>query len=205
MLNLSPTRRRAERAEAYVARYAFPPSLMRRVAAAHPELRPDELRRVEEGLREWLICCIHRRGALLGMPSQAVDWAWHEFILNTPAYHEFCRRAYGEYLHHLPESDMSVSMGQGLEETVLAWDRSAAREKREAPSLWNLDEGLGLEDPTGVSPELAARARRAARDANRHGRRGSESWMYMAAGADGHGGGDGGGGGCGGGGCGGGG
>ena len=104
----------------------LPRSVMAKVARAHPELKDSQLAAVELGLREWLICCAHACGDQLGMPSRAVDWAWHELILNTPAYHALCRAAFGRYLHHVPESDLGLSMGAALHETVRAWDRSEA-------------------------------------------------------------------------------
>jgi len=152
-------RRRRHRAEALIREYALPPSVKRKVSAAHPELRPDDLAAVETGLREWLICCAHRDGEQLGMPSAAVDWAWHEFILHTPAYHAFCRRAFGEYLHHVPEADMDVPMRDGLWATVRAWDRSEAGRAGRQPSLWDLDASLGLPEPIGV-PDFERRAAR---------------------------------------------
>jgi hypothetical protein len=199
MLSL-PRNGRARRGEAFIRSYMFPRSVMRKVAAAHPELGPTELEAVERGLREWLICCAHRDGEQLGMPSAAVDWAWHEFILNTPAYHAFCRRAYGEYLHHVPEADMAVSMRTGLQATVRAWDRSTAGRTGEEPTLWDLDDRLELDEPIGVtSADL-----RSARHASPARRR---AWHHRDAGygamvVGGHGG-HADGGGCGGGGCGG--
>lgn len=35
-------------------------------------------------------------------PSYIVDLAWHEFILFTRYYHEFCQQYYGRYIHHTP-------------------------------------------------------------------------------------------------------
>ncbi|MEZ5704052.1 MAG: hypothetical protein R3E56_01155 [Burkholderiaceae bacterium] len=35
-------------------------------------------------------------------PSQAVDELWHEFILHTKSYERFCRKAFGQFLHHTP-------------------------------------------------------------------------------------------------------
>jgi hypothetical protein len=32
-----------------------------------------------------------------------VDNMWHNFILYTKDYHEFCQRFFGEYLHHQPD------------------------------------------------------------------------------------------------------
>ena len=174
---------------------------MAKVARAHPELQNSQLAAVELGLREWLICCAHAGGDQLGMPSRAVDWAWHELILNTPAYHALCRAAFGRYLHHVPESDLGLSMGAAMHETVRAWDRSEAGRAGQEPSLWELDEQLGVAEPIGVTPS-ALRSARADSPPDRPGRDGRRrgtahpGWFAM-------GGGDGGGGGCGGGGCGG--
>jgi hypothetical protein len=35
-------------------------------------------------------------------PLAILDEMWHTFILYTPDYHEFCRRYFGRYLHHMP-------------------------------------------------------------------------------------------------------
>ncbi len=40
------------------------------------------------------------------MPSQVVDDAWHEFILFTRAYQQYCNKALGRYLHHTPAEAM---------------------------------------------------------------------------------------------------
>lgn len=39
--------------------------------------------------------------------TQIVDDAWHAFILDTPAYAEFCRDALGRFLHHRPAEAMT--------------------------------------------------------------------------------------------------
>ncbi|NKE56056.1 hypothetical protein FXN61_04115 [Lentzea sp. PSKA42] len=36
-------------------------------------------------------------------PSKQVDLGWHQFILNTHDYAEFCDRAAGRFIHHVPE------------------------------------------------------------------------------------------------------
>ena len=38
----------------------------------------------------------------VGMVSVDVDAVWHQFILFTPQYHEFCDEFVGHYLHHVP-------------------------------------------------------------------------------------------------------
>ncbi|MBL7960491.1 hypothetical protein JNL27_09670 [bacterium] len=35
-------------------------------------------------------------------PSLSIDYAWHEFILCTKAYTDFCQNHFGKYIHHHP-------------------------------------------------------------------------------------------------------
>ncbi len=39
-------------------------------------------------------------------PSVEIDDAWHEMILFTPFYHEFCRFLGTDYIHHDPTGDV---------------------------------------------------------------------------------------------------
>lgn len=41
------------------------------------------------------------------MPSTLADDMWHEFLLHTRDYAAFCDAAFGQFLHHEPESTMS--------------------------------------------------------------------------------------------------
>lgn len=111
---------------------------------------------IEIGLRQWLRCCTPTRNRrVIGMPSRAVDEAWHGLILCTALYFEFCARAYGQFLHHHPEGVTSSGyagagdpMHAQLQRTVLAWSRVARPGERCV--LWDLDERLGLDDPWGI-------------------------------------------------------
>ena len=38
-----------------------------------------------------------------------VDEFWHQMIVYTPWYHEFCHAVFGEYLHHIPDPELSES------------------------------------------------------------------------------------------------
>ena len=50
-------------------------------------------------------------------PSVLVDKAWHEFILHTRVYSEFCQNELGKFVHHVPgrenptEEDISRVLG----------------------------------------------------------------------------------------------
>src|SRR5262245_23701946 len=78
----------------FVAGYRFPPQLRRAVALRYPHLAEQQLDLVIEQLRGYFELC-RRTRALLAMPSQAVDVAWHEFILSTRLYQRFCERGFG--------------------------------------------------------------------------------------------------------------
>ncbi|WP_407664233.1 glycine-rich domain-containing protein [Mycolicibacterium psychrotolerans] len=98
---------------------------------------------------------------MIGMPSRAVDEAWHGFILCTARYSTFCEEAYGRYLHHHPEGSAPAGIagandpiGEQLRRTVVAWSMVAGPE--EHCVLWDLDEQVGMDHPWGVDPERVA-------------------------------------------------
>jgi hypothetical protein len=109
------------------------------------------------GLRQWLRCCAAalRDDQVIGMPSRAVDEAWHGLILCTARYQAFCNEAYGQFMHHHPvggaPDDIAAaadSMDEQLRRTVIAWELVAM--PGEPCVLWNLDERVGVEEPWGI-------------------------------------------------------
>src|SRR3954447_26144862 len=108
---LRRTRRRAY-IESYDFGTAFQNKLVDELGTRH---RADI---AVQGLRAWYPPCLYADGELIGMPSKLVDVAWHEMILRTREYHEFCRRAFGEYLHHTPDSALDVPMSMILPATL---------------------------------------------------------------------------------------
>ncbi|HEY5841441.1 MAG TPA: hypothetical protein VIU87_08225 [Mycobacterium sp.] len=112
---------------------------------------------IETGLRQWLRCCAAalRDHQIIGMPSHAVDEAWHGLILCTQRYAQFCTTAYGEFLHHHPEGGAlpgvvgaSDPADEQLRRTVIAW--SLVSRPGEQCVLWDLDHRVGVEKPWGV-------------------------------------------------------
>lgn len=111
---------------------------------------------IETGLRQWLCCCAPalRDNQVIGMPSRAVDEAWHGLILCTARYSAFCAQAYGEFLHHHPDGGAPVgapaltdSADEQLRRTVIAW--SLVSTPGEQCVLWDLDKHVGVEQPWG--------------------------------------------------------
>jgi hypothetical protein len=115
--------------------------------------QPREL--IDTGLRQWLRCCgaALRDDQVIGMPSHAVDEAWHGLILCTARYAAFCERAYGRFLHHHPEGGapagaITDSAEEQLRRTVIAW--SMVAQPGEQCVLWDLDRCVGVDQPWGM-------------------------------------------------------
>ena len=150
----------------FVAAYQFPPQLRRAVARRYPHLAEPQLDLVVEQLRGYFQLCRHTR-ALLAMPSQAVDVAWHEFILSTRLYQRFCERAFGRFLHHTPAESMP-SPGEASGALRRCWQLACRRvgidprAPRQLPPLFALDAQLAI--PDGIHYVADCRLLGASRD-----------------------------------------
>lgn len=117
---------------------------------------PREL--IDLGLRQWLRCAgaALRDDQVIGMPSKAVDEAWHGLILCTARYAAFCDAAYGRFLHHHPGEVAGPPDPDDaqLARTVTAW--TLVRRPGEQCVLWDLDTRVGVDPPWGVAPEVVA-------------------------------------------------
>jgi hypothetical protein len=88
-------RRRIESSE-IAARYV---DVIDRIAREHHVPRT----RAEQWFEELVRFLDLAAGSSLPLaPSKRVDKAWHEFVLFTREYEEFCRERYGRFLHHDP-------------------------------------------------------------------------------------------------------
>jgi len=136
--------------------YAFPAGLRNKVAARLGLSNEKSVDRVLLGLKEYLILCIDARDMVLGMPSQAVDAAWHEFILYTRPYTDFCNRVYGHYLHHMPGDEPStgddflsgagrawMDLGRTWMLTCMRADQNPRKPTR-VPLLFSIDAEVGV-------------------------------------------------------------
>jgi hypothetical protein len=91
---------RLSRRQLYVAKYVLPAGLGQEIhRRSHHVGSFDEAYRA---LRQWLRLNVVSRD-LLAIPSLAVDILWHDFILDTKSYDQFCRKAYGRKMQHRPE------------------------------------------------------------------------------------------------------
>ncbi|MBL8564486.1 MAG: hypothetical protein JNM89_02075 [Hyphomicrobiaceae bacterium] len=98
---------------AFIDGYQWPKGLIERLRHHHPSLPDGDISRIEQGLRQFFRAYLKGGFRYVSMPSQAVDDLWHEFILYTRSYDEFCRKAFGRFLHHTP----AVVLAQGKKQT----------------------------------------------------------------------------------------
>jgi hypothetical protein len=196
-MKLTTTKRRRR---AFIEGYEFPMALKNKLRDELDGDRPVNV--ALEGLREWYLACLAAGPReTLGMPSRAVDVAWHEMILMTRTYHHFCERAFGYYLHHSPESVMDAPMRDGLARTLNALERNRALTMAGVPLLFTIDSELDMEGGQMWAQQDIAALRDHFRYVDQGSGHGWSGGGFAAGCSTGDGGG--GGGGCGGGGCGG--
>ena len=142
-----------ERAE-FIQLYRFPPELRNRLQA-NTGLTLEQSGRVLEGLRQYFLACLAAQrkpiAKEVGMPSKAVDAAWHEFIVLTKEYAKFCRQAFGKYLHHTPKAMMETPSSAAVANTLHQLRNPALTPAGWAmvgtmPLLFALDRELGFKE-----------------------------------------------------------
>lgn len=187
----------------FIRTYKFPRGLLKKLEDRHPGFTRKESALVSRGLRQFFIAYLMSDKQFVSMPSVVADDLWHEFILYTRDYQDFCRRAFGGFLHHAPAVILSRE-GRSNEGLKRVWWYACKYENIDPasptrlPLLFALDAKLKV--PGGflypLDGEGVGELTRSARGA----RRGRFSMEFEGdAGGD-AGAGDGGGGGCGGGG-----
>ncbi len=141
--------RQGQRRMAFIREFAFPPGLSAKVSLQHPHLSPSDLDQVMQGLRQFFLAYHLSNHQYIAMPSRVVDDLWHEFILYTQSYADFCKRAFGRFLHHTP----AVMLGSQRRANVglrRVWYRTCQQESinpkspASLPLLFALDSTLAI-------------------------------------------------------------
>jgi hypothetical protein len=101
LLVLALKLREARRAE-FIRHYSFPKGLIEKLQARRPGLAARDGQLVARALRQFFLTHLAAKRQFVSMPSQVTDDLWHEFILYTRHYEDFCRRAFGRFMHHTP-------------------------------------------------------------------------------------------------------
>ncbi len=141
----------ADKRSNFIQTYQFPSKVFSAVGEQYPHLSDDQINQVIQGLRDYFHICQAAGKEFVSMPSEAVDTAWHQFILFTRDYEDFCQNAFGRFLHHTPAEGMG-SAKQAREGIKAAWRLSCNREKIKPaspgvmPLLFALDASLNIEN-----------------------------------------------------------
>ncbi|MFI0464340.1 MULTISPECIES: glycine-rich domain-containing protein [Saccharopolyspora] len=81
--------------------------LVERIVREHAEIDREMAERIVDQTLAFLSACARNRGEPLA-PSPMVDHGWHEFLMYTREYAEFCQRVAGRFLHHVPEDTAAM-------------------------------------------------------------------------------------------------
>lgn len=74
------------------------------------ELSLEEAKELFEDTKKFLYLCGTNRDLRLS-PTEALDKGWHEFLMYTKQYREFCNRYFGEVIHHVPRDPENPPTG----------------------------------------------------------------------------------------------
>jgi hypothetical protein len=88
--------------EAHIRSFVMPHGLFAELRKKRPALTQKDCELVAHALRQFFLAYLKGGRRHVSMPSQVVDELWHAFILHTRAYEQFCRQAFGGFLHHTP-------------------------------------------------------------------------------------------------------
>ena len=144
--------------EKAVREAALPQFLKRKLREAYPHLSGKDVDLVERGLRQFFLACLRSKKKYVAMPSQVVDVMWHEFILHTRAYQDWCQLALGWFLHHTPALVLGAQ-AQKNDGLRRAWYWACRDEAinpnapTRLPLLFALDAKLGIENGFHYTPD----------------------------------------------------
>lgn len=151
--------------ERFIRDAPLPAGLLDRLAKRRPQFDLKQRALVAHALRQYFVVYLRARGKYVSMPSQAVDDLWHEFILFTRAYREYCDKAFGRFFDHTPAVALSPDKrsNAGLRRTwwhACKEEHIDPRHPSRLPLLFAIDQKLGIADGFVYSPDCReARAR----------------------------------------------
>jgi len=145
----------------FIENYKFSPALVKRVKEKHNYLSDQDMVKVLRATRDYFYICNKAKGKMVAMPSEIVDVFWHEFILFTREYQQFCKKGLGGFLHHTPTEAMKskTSAQIGIKR---AWRLACSKEKidpklpKKLPLLFAIDTMLNIKG--GFSYQLNCKA-----------------------------------------------
>ncbi len=136
----------------------LPQYLKRKLRETYPHLSGKDCDLVERGLRQFFLACHRSHSRFVAMPSRVVDTMWHDFIVHTRAYQDWCDPTLGRFLHHTP-AEVLGAKASGNDGLRRAWTwacRDEAIDPRRPsrlPLLFALDAKLGIANGFSYLPD----------------------------------------------------
>lgn len=143
--------KQCKRRAIFLENHVFPCAIKKELATHYPHLSDTQVALVIQGLRQYFQLCNLAGQQTVSMPSRVVDAAWHEFILLTHSYAQFCENGLGRFLHHLPaaEESSSKSILEGLKVAWIhacRWENIDQKRPSRLPFLFGIDAALQIPD-----------------------------------------------------------
>lgn len=140
----------AARAE-FIRSYKLPLGLFDKLRKKRPELSMKDCQLTAHALRQYFLTYLKSGCRFVSMPSQVVDDLWHELILYTRAYEQFCTKAFGRFMHHTPAVVLSSSRHSNAGLRRCWWyacleENINPRKATRLPLLFALDAKLKIAD-----------------------------------------------------------
>lgn len=144
----------------YIRHYTLPMGLFDKLRKKRPELSLKDCQLVSQALRQYFLAYLKGGRRYVSMPSQVVDDLWHELILYTRTYDGFCRRAFGQFLHHTPAVVLSSKKQENQGLRRVWWhacrdENIDPRKPSRLPLLFAIDAKLGIADGFRYVPDCS--------------------------------------------------
>lgn len=153
---------------AFIDAYEWPAGLIEKMSVRHPAFTPSDKVLVSKGLKQFFRAYLRSGRQYVAMPSQAADDLWHEFILYTRSYDEFCKKAFGRFLHHTPAAVLAPEQKRSNEGLRRVWWQCCRETNIDPvkpamlPLLFALDQKLNVEKGFIYHPDCKPSRKRGA-------------------------------------------
>ena len=174
------------RRERLIREAPLPRFLQRKLRETYSFLSQKDVELVERGLRQFFLAVHRSERRFVAMPSRVVDTMWHEFILHTQAYRDWCALAIGRFVDHTPAEVLGASPAHndGLRRAWFWACKDEAIDPRaptRLPLLFALDTKLSIENGFRYEPDCGAPRRRPREDAPAAAAAGAAGYVHCAA------------------------
>jgi hypothetical protein len=152
--------RQAVRAD-YIRTFKFPQGIFEKLQAKRPGLSLKDCQLTARALRQFFLAYLKSGRQFVAMPSQAADDLWHELILYTRHYDEFCNKAFGGFMHHTPAVVLGADKQNNTGLRRIWWhacleENINPRQPTRLPLLFALDAKLNVSDGFRYTPNCEA-------------------------------------------------